>query len=35
LTRRPVPMMAVYAVLVTSMAALFARTPTAFLPDED
>ena len=35
LTRRTVPAMAVYVVLVAGMAALFARTPTAFLPDED
>jgi multidrug efflux pump len=35
LTRRTVPAMAVYVVLVATMAALFARTPTAFLPDED
>ena len=35
LTRRTVPAMVVYVVLVASTAALFARTPTAFLPDED
>jgi multidrug efflux pump len=34
-TRRTMPAMVVYAVLVACMAALFARTPTAFLPDED
>jgi multidrug efflux pump len=35
LTRRTLPAMAVYVALVAAMAALFARTPTAFLPDED
>jgi multidrug efflux pump len=35
LTRRTLPAMAAYAVLVAGMAVLFVRTPTAFLPDED
>ncbi|MEA5160496.1 efflux RND transporter permease subunit [Cereibacter johrii] len=33
--RRPVLMMVLFGVIVAGMVALFQRTPTAFLPDED
>ncbi|MGY6251720.1 efflux RND transporter permease subunit, partial [Bosea thiooxidans] len=34
-TRRPLRMFAVYLLLVGAMVALYQRTPTSFLPDED
>jgi len=34
-TRRPVRMLIIYALIATGMIALYQRTPTSFLPDED
>ncbi|OYU41336.1 MAG: hydrophobe/amphiphile efflux-1 family RND transporter [Pseudorhodobacter sp. PARRP1] len=34
-TTHPLSMLVIYAVIVAGMAALFVRTPTSFLPDED
>ena len=34
-TARPLSMMVIYALIVVGMAALYMRTPTSFLPDED